>query len=119
MVGLYSQAINLGLNPPRRDSGKLYGTPDILIRGPKGEVKVRNCVIIAKRHIHLAPDDAKKLKINDQEEVRVRAGIGKDREMVFERVLCRVSDKYILEFHVDIEEANSALLKTGESAFLV
>ncbi len=112
-------AIKLGLNPPIRDSGKLDGTPDILIRGPKGEIKVRNCVIIAKRHIHLASDDAKKFKINDQEEVRVRAGIGKDREMVFERVLCRVSDNYSLEFHVDIEEANSALLKTGEKVFIV
>jgi putative phosphotransacetylase len=114
-----SDAIKLGLNPPIRDSSKLEGTPDILIKGPKGEVKVKNCVIIAKRHIHLAPDDAKKLKINDQEEVRVRAGIGKDRELIFERVLCRVSDKYSLEFHVDIEEANAGLLENGESVFIV
>ena len=112
-------AIKLGLNPPIRDSGKLEGAPDILIRGPKGEVKVRNCVIIAKRHIHLSLEDAKRFKIDDQEEVRVRAGIGKDRELIFERVLCRVSDKYALEFHVDIEEANAGVLENGESVFIV
>ncbi|MEA3307410.1 MAG: phosphate propanoyltransferase, partial [Elusimicrobiota bacterium] len=98
-------AIKLGLKPPIRDSGKLDGTPEILIRGSKGEVKVENCVIIAKRHIHLSQKDAQELKIKNAEEVRVRCGIGKDRELVFEKVLCRVSDKYALEFHVDIEEA--------------
>ncbi len=109
----------LGINPPIRDSGKLEGTPGLVIKGPKGESRVKNCAIISKRHIHFSPQDARKFKINDQQEVRVRAGIGGERELVFERVLCRVSDNYALEFHIDIEEANSALLKNGDKVYIV
>ena len=109
----------LGLNPPIRDSGKLENTPGIKIVGPKGTIEIKQGVIVSKRHIHFSPKDAKEFKIKDGEEARVRCGIGKDRELIFERVLCRVSDKYALEFHVDIEEANAGELENGEKVFIV
>ena len=108
----------LGLEPPIRDSGKLENSPGIKIIGPKGSVDISRGVILSKRHIHFAPKDAEFLKMKDGTEVRVRCGAG-DRTTVFERVLCRVSDKFALELHVDVEEANAAGLKNGDPAWIV
>jgi putative phosphotransacetylase len=41
------------------------------------------------------------------------------RELVFEQVLCRVSDKFSLEVHVDTDEANAAWLNNGDHAYIV
>ena len=109
----------LGLKPPIRDSGKLKNTPGIKIIGPKGTIEIKYGVIVSKRHIHFSPKEAKEFKIKDGEEARVRCGIDKDRELIFERVLCRVSDSYALELHVDIEEANAGVIETGQSAYIV
>jgi hypothetical protein len=56
---------------------------------------------------------------HDGEYVRVRCGTGGPRELVFEQVLCRVSDKFKLELHVDIEEANAAMIKSGDKTYIV
>jgi len=114
-----SDSVKLGLVPPVRDSGKLENTPGIKISGPKGSITVKDGVILAKRHIHFTPADAKEFKVTDGQDVRVRCGIGGARELVFEKVLCRVSDSYALEMHVDIEEANAAMLKNGDKVYIV
>jgi putative phosphotransacetylase len=114
-----SDARALGLNPPIRDSGKIESTPGIKISGPKGEITTPKGVIISKRHIHFSPEDAKKLKIEDQQIVRVLCSIGTDKETIYESVLCRVSEKYALEFHIDTDEANAAGLKTGDKVFII
>lgn len=108
----------LGVEPPIRDSGKLENSPGIKIIGPAGSVEIRRGVILSKRHIHLHPRDAESLKIKDGSEVRARCGSG-DRTTVFERVLCRVSEKFALELHLDVEEANAAGLKNGDPASIV
>ena len=46
-------------------------------------------------------------------------GAGTERETIFERVLCRVSDAYSLELHLDVEEANAAGLRNGDGAYIV
>lgn len=108
----------LGLEPPIRDSGKLENSPGIKIIGPKGSMDVTRGVILSKRHIHFTPKDAEFLKVQDGAEVRVRCGAG-DRTTVFERVLCRVSEKFALELHLDVEEANAAGLNNGDPAYIV
>lgn len=114
-----SDAVKLGLTPPVRDSGKVENTPGLTIIGPKGTVTVPNGVILSKRHIHFTPKDAQEFKVKDNEIVRVRVGSGGERETVYEQVLCRVSDKFALEIHLDIEEANAAMVKNGAQAFIV
>lgn len=109
----------LGLEPPIRDSGKLENSPGIKMTGPKGTISTKNGVILSKRHIHFHPKDAGFFKITDGEHVRVRCGAGTDRETIFERVLCRVSEKFALELHLDVEEANAAGLKNGDAAYVV
>lgn len=114
-----ADARKLGLECPIRDSGKLDNTPGFKIIGPKGTVEVKDGAIIAKRHIHFAPADAEKFGVKDGEDVSVVCGKGGDRELIFNKVLVRVSDKFVLEMHVDVEEANAACLKNGDKVFVL
>lgn len=109
----------LGAKPPVRDSGKLDGSAPVKITGPKGTIELKQGLILARRHIHFAPKEAQEFGIQDGDVVRVRAGIGGERELVFEQVLCRISDKFALEFHLDTDEANASLVKTGDTVYIV
>lgn len=104
----------MGLRAPVRDSGKIEGSAAVRIIGPKGSVELKEGLIIAKRHIHFHPLEAKAMGFNNGEYVKVRAGTGGPRELVFEQVLVRVSDQFSLEFHVDTDEANAAWVKSGD-----
>ena len=106
-----TDALKLGLNPPVRESGDVKGSAGATLIGPAGSVEIKEGVIIAQRHLHFSPDEAKALGIASGERVRVRGG---SRPVVFEDVIVRVSDKYSLEYHVDTDEANAAGLKTGD-----
>ncbi|HAH05328.1 MAG TPA: hypothetical protein DCM05_02205 [Elusimicrobia bacterium] len=109
-----SDAFALGLKPPVAGSGKLGGAAPIKIYGPKGSVEAKEGVIIPMRHLHLSPDEGKALGLKTGDVVRMRAGLGGPRELVFEQVLVRVSPEFALEFHVDSDEANAAWLKNGD-----
>ncbi|KAF2962421.1 phosphate propanoyltransferase [Fervidobacterium sp. 2310opik-2] len=113
-----TDAFKLGVMPPVRDSGDLEGTPGITIIGPKGTVVKNKGVIIAKRHIHMHTNDAEKFGVKDKDIVKVIVEKG-DRKLIFDDVLIRVSEKFALEFHVDTDEANAAMLKTGDYVYIV
>ena len=100
--------------PPVRDSGNLEGSSPITIIGPKGRIDLRQGCIIAKRHIHLHTEDAKKLGVSNMQLVNVRAGRAGDKTLVFEKMLCRVADSMAFECHIDTDEANACGLKNGE-----
>lgn len=114
-----ADARKLGLDCPIRDSGKLDNTPGFKIIGPKGAVEAKDGAIIAKRHIHFSPAEAEKFGVKDGEDISVACGKGGDRELVFNKVLVRVSDKFVLEMHVDVEEANAACLQNGDKVFIL
>jgi putative phosphotransacetylase len=113
-----TDAFKLGVMPPVRDSGDLEGTPGITIVGPKGTVVKSRGVIIAKRHIHMHTSDAEKFGVKDKDIVKVIVEKG-DRRLIFDDVLIRVSEKFALEFHVDTDEANAAMLKTGDYVYIL
>ena len=107
-----TDARTLGVSAPVKDSGDLDGSPGVKIAGPKGEVDLDKGVIVAARHIHMHTSDAEKAGLKDKEEVRVIVG-GK-RGVVFNNVLVRVSEKYALEMHVDLDEGNAAQIANGD-----
>ncbi|EES50875.1 phosphate propanoyltransferase [Clostridium botulinum] len=107
-----SDEMKLGINAPIRQSGKLSGTPGILLKGPKGEIKIDQGVIIAARHIHLSTDFAKKYGYRDGELVDVTS-YG-PRKVTFHNVIIRVSDDFVPEMHIDTDEANASGLKNGD-----
>ncbi|WP_298196874.1 phosphate propanoyltransferase, partial [Desulfosporosinus sp.] len=98
----------LGIKPVIRDSGQHEGTPGLQIAGPVGKVKLEAGVLVASRHIHLHSDDAKEWSLEDGDRVRVK--VESQRPMVYEDVLIRVSDQYRKEMHLDMDEANAALI---------
>lgn len=107
----------LGMKAPVRDSGQLKNTPGIEIIGPKGSVKKDRGVIVAKRHIHMTPEDARHYGLQDKQLVDVE--IEGARGAVLKQVLIRVSDVYALEMHIDVEEANALGVKTGDTAYVM
>lgn len=109
-----TDAIGIGIMPPVRESGDIKGSAGATLVGPAGEVTIKEGVVVAQRHLHFNPEEAKNLGVVSGEIVRVRAGDGKGRSTVFEDVVVRVSGNYSLEFHVDTDEANAAGIKTGD-----
>ena len=102
----------LGVDAPVRESGNVAGSACITLEGPYGTVSLREGLICARRHIHMHTDDAAHYGVKDTESVSVSI-VGGDRDLVFGDVQVRVSDKYVLEMHIDTDEANAAELGGG------
>jgi propanediol utilization protein len=107
----------LGINPPICQSGDLKKSIGIHIIGPRGAIKIEKGVICNGRHLHASPEDATKLRIKDKQIVAVsfpgkRAGI-------LDEVVVRVTPRYSLEFHLDIDEGNALGLKNGDLGLLL
>lgn len=107
----------LGITPPIRDSGDIDGTPSVTIQGPRGQLKVDQGLICAARHIHMNPDDATHFKVTNGQRVQVK--VTGQRGVIFDNVLIRVSPKYKLEMHIDVDEANAAQIKNGQLGVLI
>lgn len=112
-----SDGFVLGIKPPITESGKLDESVGIEIIGPKGTIiKSKGC-IAAFRHIHMTPQTAEKLSIKDKDIVDVE--VSGQRKAILGNVLVRVSDKYALEMHVDLDEANACNLKNNDTVKIV
>ena len=112
-----SDAFTLGVVPVVRNSGDVEGTPGAKIIGPKGEIDLKDGLIIAARHIHMHTSDGEKFGVKDGDMVKIKTqGI---RGIVFENVLIRIGEKFALEMHVDIEEGNAAGVKNGDMVEIV
>lgn len=104
-----TDARSIGITAPVRESGDVVGSGACKLIGPKGEVELKEGVIIAKRHIHMTPEDAEKFGVKDAQIVNV--AINTDgRSLVFGDTVVRVSPSYALAMHVDTDEANAALI---------
>jgi acetate kinase len=108
----------LGLDAPVRNSGDVKHSPGITLEGPAGTVQLREGLICARRHIHMHPDDAARFGVSDRDVVEVAVDTD-GRDLIFGDVLVRVSEKYVLEMHIDTDEANAAELSTGVEGMLV
>lgn len=112
-----TDARTLGINPPVRESGKLDGSGNIYIATEKAVVEAKESVIVAKRHIHMTPEDAKGFDVNDKQLVSVR--VKGDRSVIFEDVVVRVNSKYKLSMHIDFDEANALGYKDSVSGEII
>ncbi len=103
----FTDARTLGVTAPVRESGDIAGTPGIILRGPKGEVTLGEGVIIAKRHIHITPDDAAALGVSDKEIVKVKIAT-EGRATIYDDVVIRVRGDFATAMHIDTDECNAA-----------
>lgn len=102
-----TDARSIGLTAPVRESGDIAGSAGCKLIGPKGEVEIKEGVIIAKRHIHMTPKDAEEFGLKDKDVVSVKVDTD-ERSLTFGDVVVRVSDKFALAMHIDTDEANAA-----------
>jgi acetate kinase len=108
----------LGVDAPIRGSGQVEGSAPITLEGPHGTVNLNQGLICARRHIHMTQADAQTYGVQDGDEVEVEIS-DTERDLTFGDVLIRVSDKYVLEMHIDTDEANAAELSTGTRGELI
>lgn len=108
-----TDAIKLGMKAPIRESGDIKGSAPITIVGPKGAVYKQEGCIIAKRHIHMSPADAKAAGVTNGQIVSVQ--VDNERGTTFNEVTIRVDESYTLEMHIDTDEANASSISTGNT----
>ena len=66
-----TDAVALGLTPPVRLSGDTEGTPGLTLRHGDRVLRLSRGLIVAKRHIHMTPEDAARFGVADRQRVRV------------------------------------------------
>lgn len=104
----FTDARTLGLSAPVRESGDIAGSAPCKLVSPCGELELSEGVIVAKRHIHLTPEDAAEYGVEDKQIVSVAIDSGLGRKTVFDDVVVRVSKSYAAAMHIDTDEANAS-----------
>ena len=115
--GSATDAIKLGMNVPVRMSGDIAGSAPIAIVGPKGAIYLKEGCIVAMRHIHMSPSDARAAGVKNGDIVSVKAD--NERGTIFNQVAIRVDDSFTLEMHIDTDEANAAKIATGNTVTII
>lgn len=110
----HSDARKLGLKLPVRKSGNLDGAGLIKVKTDKGEI-TGNFAIIADRHVHFSPEDAKKYKVLDGEDLYLEINGVKPGAIL---VKAKVSEDGYFEAHLDTDDANAFLLNSGDVGIL-
>lgn len=107
-----TDAVKLSICVPVRESGDIKGSSPIAVVGPKGAIYLEEGCIIAKRHIHMSPADAKAAGLSNGDIVSVKAE--NERGSILNNVKIRVEEDFTLEMHIDTDEANASLIQTGD-----
>lgn len=99
----------LGISAPIRESGDIEGSPAVtLVNNETGKsVTLEKGLIVAKRHVHMTPEDAKEFGVENGQIVSVEVDSGKGRKIVFGDTVIRVSKNYALAMHIDTDESNA------------
>ena len=106
-----TDCLQLGVKAPIRESGDIEGTPGIvLVNGDKSD-SLDKGLIVAKRHVHMTPEDAEKLGVKNHDIVKVK--VEGARPLVFDDVVIRVSPKFATYMHIDYDEANACGFSKG------
>ena len=102
-----TDARSIGVVAPIRESGDIAGSGSCKLVGPKGEVELTEGVIAAMRHLHITPEDAAAMGVQDKQIISVETNCN-GRALTFGDVVVRVSDKFATRMHIDTDEANAA-----------
>lgn len=94
----------LGIDAPLKISGDLPGS-NVKIVGPFGSLE-KNIAIVAKRHLHIPPNEAEKLSLSNDDLIEVKTH--GDRSLVLSNIIVRVKDTFKTAVHIDTDEANAA-----------
>lgn len=104
-----TDSIFLGIDAPVQNSGNLRGAAPLTLVGPAGSVYLKECALVASRHIHMTNQHAKIYGVKEGDFCRVRVSGAKGT--VFENVLIRINDNWKLQIHLDTDDANAAYVQ--------
>ncbi len=105
-----SDARKLGINPPVRNSKELEDALPITLVTDKASIEIKGC-IIAKRHIHMGLEDAKKYGVNNLDNIKLI--IDGDKGGILYGTV-KVSEDGVLEAHIDTDEAAAMGLESED-----
>ncbi len=101
-----TDAIGSGILPPVKISGDLRHSSEVILRGPAGEIRLSEGLIVAQRHMHCSKEEAAELGLKNEEIVSIKTK--SLRPLIFEEVVVRAKDGYNLCMHIDTDEGNAA-----------
>ncbi len=107
-----TDARTLGITAPLRLSGNVEDSPGVTLITPLGRISLTKGVIIAKRHIHMTPEDAQRFGVQDRQVVRLQTYT--ERPVLFGDTVVRVSPDFATYVHLDYDEANACGFQTGD-----
>ena len=107
----------LGISAPVRLSGNTKDTPGATLQGPMGAVTLPAGVLVAQRHIHMTPEDAAQMQVQDKQVVRLQTYTA--RPLIFDDVVVRVSPSFQTRVHLDYDEANACGFTAGDLGRIV
>lgn len=103
-----SDARRIGMKLPVRASGDIEGTPGVTIIGPRGQVTIQKGCMIAERHIHMTPQQAKDRGVQDGQMIRVQ--IDSEKGGIMDQVYVHVREDFAYDMHVDSDDANAFMI---------
>lgn len=112
-----TDCLQLGVKAPIRESGDIEGTPGIVLVNGDKSVSLDKGLIVAKRHVHMTPEDAEKLGVKNHDIVKVK--VEGARPLIFDDVVIRVSPKFATYMHIDYDEANACGFSKGIRGWII
>lgn len=112
-----TDCVALGIDAPVRLSGDTAGSPGIVLESERGRLSLSEGVIIAQRHIHMTPEDARVRGLSDRATVQLRTLT--QRPLIFEEVVVRVSPEFRTYAHLDYDEANACGFRKGDLGMII
>lgn len=111
-----TDAYSLKINPPIRKSGDLVSSEIVTIEHD-GNTITKECCIIATRHIHINTKDLERYNLKNGEVVKLKLdGI---KGGILNNVFIKASDNYILEAHIDLDDANAHFINNKDEGEII
>ena len=98
-------------------SGDLEGSSPITLIGPKGKLDLKEGCIIADRHIHMLPEQAKMYGLEGIEKVSVI--LKGEKGGIINNVYLRIAPNSYYEMHIDTDDANAHLIENGDIGIIL
>jgi len=106
----------IGINAPY-EINVFDGAAEIIISGPQGEIE-RRAAIVARRHLHCNPKEAREIGLRDGQKLLVK--IKTDRgSLIYSGVEVKIASNYQLRVHLDTDEGNAAGIKGRCFGYLI
>ena len=112
-----TDSYTLKVNPPVRDSGNIKNSEAITLVNEDKIVHLEEGCIIANRHIHINPEEAKEYGLEGIEKVKIK--VEGEKAGILDNVHIRVDENFKFELHLDTDDGNAFNVKTGDELEII